>query len=185
MRIGTAMRPAEGQIVSGDAILVMEGEPTIVVVADGLGHGAGAAEPAQAFCHFVRSRSSLPPHQIMGAASTEFVHSRGLAAAVLRVDLAARRFSYCGVGNIDLHAKSSSPIRPISAPGIVGRPVRKILHFDYSVAPGDILVAHTDGISSRFDVEDFSELDAGPMAAAILDRMGRSYDDASCVVIRL
>ncbi|MBI5536411.1 MAG: SpoIIE family protein phosphatase [Deltaproteobacteria bacterium] len=185
MRIGTAMRPAEGQIVSGDALLVLEGQPTTVVVADGLGHGAGAAEPAQAFCHFVRAHSSMGPDRIMSAASTEFVHSRGLAAAVLRIDVAAGKFSYCGVGNIDLHARSSSPIRPISTPGIIGRPVRKILHFDYSLTPGDILVAHTDGISSRFEVEDFAELDSAPMAAAILERLGRSYDDASCVVIRL
>jgi hypothetical protein len=164
--------------------VVVTGAPFVIALADGLGHGEEAATAADAFCSFVRDNPSLPPLELLAQGGRAIAHTRGAAAAVLRVEPLLRRLSFAAVGNIDVRSHGSVPFRPLSAPGIVGRPVRKVLPFDHTFAPGDLVVMHSDGVSSRLELGPLSGLDTQSMAERIVRDFGKDHDDASCVVLR-
>jgi len=51
----------------------------------------------------------------------------------------------------------------------------------------DVLVMHTDGIASHFDVSDYPEIlndDAKTIANNLIKKFGKNDDDATCIVIR-
>jgi serine/threonine protein phosphatase PrpC len=187
MQIDIAKRPMLGQNVSGDLVTVIRGSDrdVLVVVADGLGHGEKAQEAAEAFCAFAELNAGAPLEAIMRDGSRAISATRGAAAALIRIDRGGTRLTFCGVGNIELQATSAEAIRPVCMPGIVGRPLRKVLAFDYPLREGDLLVAHTDGISSRFRLEDYARLPTAEAAARILAEHGKGHDDATCVAIRI
>ena len=186
LELGTAQRPYVGEKVSGDAICILQhGEETLVTVVDGLGHGPKAAEAANAFCGFVESNQFSNLEEIMLGATKDIARTRGAVAALIRINGQEDSMCFCGVGNIELQALSRHPIRPVCTPGIVGRPIRKVLSFSYEMLPGDLMVVHTDGISSRFDLDSYRHLDTPEaMAEAILSEHGKNHDDATCVVFR-
>ena len=183
--IGAAQRPIENETVCGDAFAVFRDRETTIAVADGLGHGAGAAEAALAFCAYVGTHASAGLEQILRGATTCLSPTRGAAAALIRISDQRRHLSFAGIGNIEVQAMSKLPIRPVCTPGIVGRPLRKVLSFDYELNRGDLLAIHSDGISSRFTLAPYSHLDVQSMAEAILADHGKQHDDATCVVVRL
>jgi len=176
-----------GQQVCGDVTSVVRGpgEEVLIVVADGLGHGEKARDAAEAFCAFVEVHAEAPLEAIMRDGSHAVSATRGAAAALIRIHRGVTRLSFCGIGNVELQAASAEAIRPVCLPGIVGRPLRKVLAFDYALREGDLLAAHTDGVSSRFRLEDYAGLDAKEAAARILAEHGKNHDDATCVVIRI
>jgi phosphoserine phosphatase RsbX len=187
MEIEIARRPMVGQSVCGDVASVVRGagDEVLIVVADGLGHGEMARDAAEAFCAFVEVHAEAPLEAIMRDGSHAVSGTRGAAAALIRIDRCRARLSFCGIGNIELQAASAEAIRPVCMPGIVGRPLRKVLAFDYALREGDLLVAHTDGVSSRFHIEDYAQLSSAEAAARILKEHGKGHDDATCVVIRI
>ena len=186
MDIEIAKRPMLGQTVCGDVASVVHTNDggVLIVLADGLGHGTKAHEAAEAFCVFAELHATLPLEAIMRDGSRAIAATRGAAAALLRIGGGVSRFSFCGIGNIEVQANSAEAIRPICMPGIVGRPLRKVLSFDYALSSGDLLVAHTDGISSRFRLEEYAQLPTAEAAARLLAEHGKGHDDATCIVIR-
>jgi hypothetical protein len=162
----------------------VEGAITLVGLVDGLGHGTAAADAAGVFCDYVRAHADVQVTQLLLDASTAMRGTRGAVAALLRFDLAAATASFAGVGNIELRAWGRAPFRPVSMPGVLGRPVRKVVCFTHALSTGDLFVLHSDGVSTRFDLDGERYLDAQPLADLILGRYGKDHDDASCVVVR-
>jgi serine/threonine protein phosphatase PrpC len=183
--IGAASRPAIGELVCGDRFLIVRDEQaTTVAVVDGLGHGPPAAQAASAFCDVVERCPLEPLERLFERASRELAPTRGAAAVVVRIDAAQGTLHFSGVGNVETRAYSRDPIRPVSIPGIVGRHLRRARELRFAIAPGDVLVVFTDGISSRFDVEGDLALEPQALADTILAEHGKGHDDATCVVIR-
>jgi phosphoserine phosphatase RsbX len=184
LEIATIHRPIHGERVCGDVTLVHRGETTLIALADGLGHGPLAAEAAQAFCDYVEHHADAPLEPLLRGASAAVAGTRGLAGAVFRFDERANQVEFAGVGNVEVVALSQSPIRPVCSPGIIGRPIRMIKPYQFAVAHGDLLVMHSDGLSSRMDLQPHKALAPAALAAALLEQYGKQHDDASCVVIR-
>jgi phosphoserine phosphatase RsbX len=184
-RVATALRPYPGERVSGDAVGILEEGPIVdIAVVDGLGHGPEAGAASAAFVEYFEAHHRRQLESVMQGASDAISGTRGAAATLVRVDCGAGRLAYCGVGNVELKAKSTAPIHPVSTPGIVGRRLRKTTYYEYPLTAGDLVVIHTDGISTRFDIEEFEDrADVEAMARAILLEHGKHHDDASCVVI--
>jgi serine/threonine protein phosphatase PrpC len=185
LTIGTVQRPCEGETACGDGFSTELLESGLLVsVVDGLGHGPHAEEAAIAFLDHVASDTSRSLIDIMASAREQLSSTRGAAAALLRFNFEARRVEFTGVGNIAMHSVADVAMHPVSAPGIVGKPVRKLLPFQFDL-PGSALVALcSDGISSRLRLEEFEGLDVQAIAEAILELHGKYYDDATCVVVR-
>jgi len=184
LEIARIHRPIHSERVCGDVSLVHQGATTLIALGDGLGHGPLAAEAAQAFCDYLGQHADDPMERLLRGASAAVSGTRGLAGAVLRIDERAHQVEFAGVGNIELNAVSQSPIRPVCTPGIIGRPIRVIKPYQFDLAPGDLLVMHSDGISSRMDLRPHRTLVPSVIAEALLQQYGKRHDDASCVVVR-
>ena len=180
-----AQRPAVGQTVCGDAVAIIEGKPFVVAIADGLGHGPGAAEASTTFCNFVTEHAEEPLESLMLAANRALTSTRGAAAAILRIDQEQEKLSFVGIGNIELraigHYKSSCPA--ICLPGIVGRPLRRVKAFEAEIHIGDTLALFTDGISTRFELKQYRRIQFCDIASTIMQERGKDHDDATCLVL--
>jgi hypothetical protein len=75
----------------------------------------------------------------------------------------------------------------VSQPGTAGHVARRIEEYTYPWRPGDLLVAHSDGLSTRLDLARYPGLTLRHPAliAGVLYRdAGRELDDATVVVAR-
>ena len=181
-------QPKVGYSVSGDAYLVQEnGAGLLVCLADGLGSGPAAAEAAQTAVDWVSVHSKSPLSQLMQGCHEAIRHTRGAALALLRLDTAARELTFAGVGNVEFHAWSAEPMRPISYPGIVGSRLPSVREFRFSLSPGDLVMLHTDGVSRRFATAGLVERNVGASPQHLVDTISDQYakrnDDATLIVL--
>ena len=181
-----AQRPRLNENVCGDVVTVMtKASGLLVAVADGLGHGELAYEAAKTFCDFVREHAEDGLESIMSNAKASMSKTRGAAAALVHFNEDERVVEFLGVGNIELRSVSKEKISPVSIPGIVGATLRRIRSFRYNLHDDDLFVIFSDGISSRFVLEEYQHLTDREVAEGILAKFGKSHDDATCVVLRI
>lgn len=185
MDIGTAQRPADGETVCGDAMLVIHRGPcSLLVVVDGLGHGPHAAAAAVAFCEYVSSHADEPLDVMLHGADKAVASTRGAAAMIARVDKRAAAIEIAGVGNVALRAWSKERFQPLPMRGVLGRGIRNVRVFRYGLNIGDLFALYSDGISGSFDIDAVKHQGATAIAKSILDGYRKSHDDATCVVAR-
>ncbi len=183
--IGVAQRPAQGETLCGDAYaIVPSGRTTLVALADGLGHGRDAARAAHAFCSHAEEVADRPLDSILSSADRAVAGTRGVAAALLRLDPPGH-FEFAGIGNVVLRVFSRRPIHPLSVAGTLGRRnTRQLRSERFAVEPGDLLVMHTDGVCGSYKLEGLRREPPERVAQQLLEAHGRSHDDATCVVVR-
>ncbi|NJK80489.1 MAG: SpoIIE family protein phosphatase [Chloroflexaceae bacterium] len=184
---GAVCRPKEGQSISGDSYIVLEQTTSVLVgVVDGLGGGEAAAEAADGAIAVIREHPAYSLEQLIRTAHERLHHTRGAVIGLMRMQLAANKMQFVGVGNIGVHVLSSRPIKPISKNGILGYRLPTLLLLDYVYNSGDTFVLYSDGISSRFALDHTSDFTMAPqaLAEAILANYGKHNDDATVVVIR-
>jgi len=182
---GVAIRPCQGEVVCGDAQLVLDdGERMVVAVVDGLGHGPSAATASEAFLEFIAEHPDLPLDQMMLEGSTHIAGTRGAAAALVRIDRASKILTYCGIGNVHFHSAAETPMNPVSLPGIVGHRVRKVMPYEFAMPEEGRFVLCSDGISSRIHLEEYAEkADAQTLADAVFAQHSKAHDDVTCVAV--
>jgi negative regulator of sigma-B (phosphoserine phosphatase) len=188
MEFGIVHRPKSGNHISGDAYLIKEeGDATLICIADGLGSGEAAAEASQAAIRCAEVNSTLPLSDIMTKCHQALRGTRGAVIALMRIRFAESMITFVGVGNIGIHTRSVAPIKPISRNGIVGYRLPRLQEFTYPYTPGDLFVLHTDGISSRFILDDslWKEVqDVQTMADEIAQNVGKDNDDVTILIAR-
>jgi anti-sigma regulatory factor (Ser/Thr protein kinase) len=175
---------------SGDAWAVAspDGRP-VVLVADGLGHGARAAEAAHAAVRAFRRHAGLSAERLVERLHQELRPTRGAAIAVAELSADGDRLRYAGIGNISglLHG-STKTRRMVSLAGTAGHEVRTIRGFEYDWPDdGTLLVMHSDGIATHWDLASYPGLAAhhpALVAGVIYRDHGRRRDDATIVVAR-
>jgi hypothetical protein len=186
LAVGAAQRAAEGESVSGDAFFVStRGEIVTLAIADGLGHGAEAAVAAVRFCEFARAHDERPLDEILRGAHAALADTRGAAAALLRIDPVAGAAQFVGVGNIEIKADSKHSFAPVCTPGIVGARMKRVVPFSLRLAPGDLLVMHSDGVVGLWDLSPYRRRPPQAVADAVLAGFRLARDDATCVVVRV
>jgi anti-sigma regulatory factor (Ser/Thr protein kinase) len=188
LAIGGVCLPVPGEVASGDAWAVewRDGHCVILVV-DGLGHGADAATAAMAAVNALRTRPQLAP-----AALIEFAHgalrsTRGAALAVADIDLAGE-VKYAGIGNIVGVVRAPDAVRHmVSHAGIVGHEVRKIQEFVYPWSQDSMLIMHSDGLTTHWNLDQYPGLTRRhpSLIAGVLYRdFTRGRDDVTVVVAK-
>jgi len=185
-RYGAISVALEGEIECGDAwSLVQDSRGVALFVVDGLGHGTFAAEAARAAVDAFASGPFAEPQEIMVRASGLMSKTRGGAAACAR--LVGDQLSYAGIGNISgtLTAPGKSQ-GLVSHNGTLGLHQRRSQQFTYAREPGAMLIMHSDGLSTRWDLRNHADLLArhpAIIAAALYRDHGRERDDATVVVV--
>ncbi|MGW6007470.1 ATP-binding SpoIIE family protein phosphatase [Streptomyces sp. NPDC055210] len=191
-------RPISGETVCGDAWAVRteesdsdssEDRPAILVMlCDGLGHGPLAARASQAAVKAFQETRDLSPAGALDAIHRALRGTRGGAVAVARVEPAAGRVLYCGIGNVSGFLLGDDGRKGLlSAPGIVGAHMRRLRTFEEPLPAHGALVMHSDGLTERWDHGNLPGLlhhTPLVMAGQLLREAGVRRDDASVVVIK-
>jgi anti-sigma regulatory factor (Ser/Thr protein kinase) len=187
--LGAICLAKAGESVPGDAWTIesVRGWHT-VLVADGLGHGTEAARAALAATRMLASRPNDEPSALIEACHRALAATRGAAVAVGRLNLAERKGSFAGVGNIACRVESPEVRRQlVSHNGTVGHNLRRLQQFEFMVAPDALLIFHTDGLATHWNLSDYPGLanrHPGLVAGVLYRDHERGRDDVTVVVIR-
>ncbi|MDI6100694.1 ATP-binding protein/SpoIIE family protein phosphatase [Actinoplanes sp. NEAU-A12] len=183
-------RPLTGESVSGDACAVREIDGRRqMLVSDGLGHGGLAAAASHEAVRVFREAPAVPPAQMVELLHRALGHTRGAALAVAEADRESAVIRYAGLGNISgtVLAPDGSRRGMVSMPGIAGHQRRQVREYDYPLAPGAIVLMHSDGVVDRWNAADSPGLlirTPAVIAATVLRDAGTRRDDAGVLVAR-
>jgi hypothetical protein len=114
--------------------------------------------------------------------------TRGAAVAVAEIDERAGQLRFVGVGNIACSVTANTGTRSVaSMAGIVGHEMRRINEFTLPFESGATLLAHSDGINTRWKLDQYPGI--RPRHPALLAGLMyrdhvRGRDDASVLVAR-
>ena len=187
--VGAFAVARHGESECGDAWAARnEGDTLTVMVCDGLGHGAAAADASRAATECFRGSVALEPKALLELAHDALRPTRGAALAFAAIDLEARELRYCGVGNICALVVSAGAARHlVSHNGIVGHRAARIAQFNMPWQAGSALVMHSDGVSGRWRADEWAGMwvrKPAIVASAIWRDYSRGNDDATVLVAR-
>lgn len=189
-RIGISQHSLHNDPACGDVWHVaFDGACISALVIDGLGHGEDAERAARAGeTAFARSPFDSPT-LLLEDIHHAMIGTRGGALAIARFDGNADALRFIGIGNIGASLIAPDKSRGLAShPGIVGGQYRKAQPFDYAHVNGHLLIMYSDGLQSRWNLQDYPGLVHRHPAviAAILHRdFCRGRDDVTVLVIAL
>lgn len=187
--IAAVTRTYPGETACGDMVAWwQEGDATLACIVDGLGHGPDAHHAARSLLALVEGQVSVEPTQRLATADRAMRHTRGAAAALVRIDPAAGTITTAAVGNIQGALFAERTLRFDGMPGIVGAGLRPLKPLVVPFVPADILVLWTDGLRPVDLEADPPSLRGDPerLAADLMASHGRASDDCAvlCVAFR-
>ena len=186
---GVMATNAPGESVSGDqwSMIVRDGVLYLMMV-DALGHGVLAHEAARTAIQSFADHGVEHPGAFLRRVHENLRGGRGAAIAVARCDLDRGTLTYAGVGNVSgvIVRKDGRQHGMVSHNGTVGADAITVKEFQYEWMPGERFVMHTDGLQTRWIMNDRPGLSARHPAviAAVLHRdFLRGKDDATILVL--
>lgn len=179
---------APGEQVCGDGWGVACDDGTVsAMVVDGLGHGVGAAEAAQASLAAFEVGRQLGPARLIDKAHAALRATRGAACAVAALDPAGGSIRFAGAGNVMARIVSGIAEKSlITQNGTVGIQIRTVEEQAIAWPEHALVVMFSDGIVSRWQLDDPGLLTRDPslIAAWLIGNFCRGRDDATVVVFR-
>jgi anti-sigma regulatory factor (Ser/Thr protein kinase) len=187
--VGAVCVPKPGETVCGDAWDVrFHKDGATFLVADGLGHGPDARRAAMTAVEVLRRTPDYPAIRLLDHAHGRLRPTRGAAIAVARHEVRSGELHYAGVGNIaGVVVEGAARQAMVSHSGIVGHNVHKSQEYRYRWPRGALVVLHSDGLDTRWDLGAHPGLaDRHPavIAAALFRGHSRTRDDCTVVVAR-
>jgi anti-sigma regulatory factor (Ser/Thr protein kinase) len=186
--VGIVAVQRDGEDVSGDAWAVCNVPSGLqVLLVDGLGHGLLAHDAATLAVETFRSTRGREPVDVLRAIHPAMRSTRGATASVFTIDARARCVTYCGIGNIGAAVVTADRSnRLVSLNGTVGREPVQFKQFEAEWRPGAVLVAHSDGLTTHWRLDQPGLLAKDPtLIAALLFRdYARELDDVTVFVTR-
>jgi len=169
--------------------LAIHGRDISALIVDGLGHGEDAERAARAGEKAFALSPFGAPTLLMEDMHREMIGSRGGAVAFAQFHAGRASLSFTGVGNIGASLIASDKSRGLAShPGIVGGQYRKAQPFDYAHVNGHLLIMYSDGLQSRWNLQDYPGLVHRHPAviATVLHRdFCRGRDDVTVLVVAL
>ena len=177
--------PKLGEHVNGDAVVVRNTSPDgcLFAVIDGLGHGPAAAEASRAAVScLARAELQAPLLTHMKTLHAELRGTRGAAATVCIVR--DRQLEACAVGNVQLSA-AAADVPLVLSSGVLGLRVAKFRVCEASIDRGARIAMFSDGISSKFRLDDCRHLSAQAACELTIERFRKREDDATILIVDL
>ena len=181
--------PVMTEEACGDAwALHQTRERALIMLADGLGHGPDAAEASAAAVDIFDNYSRNGPAEMIERMHATMLSTRGAAVAVTELLWDRRVVRFAGVGNISGRIFSRDAFHNmVSYNGTVGLEARNIVEVTYPWPEDGLLVLHSDGLATHWNLDDYPGL-RGRNPALIAGVLFRDYnrvrDDSTVVVIR-
>lgn len=188
--VGIVRQAKPGEVVCGDSwIARWFADGWVCAVADGLGHGVIAWDAATAIIDAVRrAPARLSPIEIVEEAHQAAKPTRGAAFGVAVLDEGAGVVRFAGVGNIGAVVLNGAERRHlVSHNGIVGHEYRKVSEFSHPWQERSVLLLHSDGIGTQWDLGRYPGLlarDPSLIAGVLYRDFTRGRDDATVVVLK-
>ena len=189
LRIGSVCLPVTGETESGDAwASLSSGTRTLLLMVDGLGHGASAAEAANLAVSIFRTNASRNASELLVLLHLGLRPTRGAAVAVAEIDTGRGTVDYAAVGNIAGRLLTTAGTRAmVSQNGIVGHQARPAPAFTYPWTSDTTLVMHSDGLKNQWKPDAYPGIlrrDPALLAGLLYRDFARERDDSSVVVCR-
>lgn len=188
MNVGVICLPKPGEEACGDGWRVEEdGENrTVVLVADGLGHGVQAAEASRQALKLFAENVQHNSARIVEMLHAGLRSTRGAAVAVADVRRAEGQVHFCGVGNVSASVVLGGAVRNlVSQNGTAGAEARRIQEFVYPWTHESLLVMHSDGLATQWQIGRYPGLrfkDPSIIAGVLYRDYRRERDDATVLV---
>jgi anti-sigma regulatory factor (Ser/Thr protein kinase) len=187
--LGVVSLPIRGELVCGDGWGTRaSADHFFIMVVDGLGHGIFAAEAAREAERVLASSSSSSAAGILYDCHDALKKTRGAAAAIAEISQEKGTLTYAGVGNVTATVLNGQIRRGIANHnGTLGHQTRKIQEFTVPWNKDSLLIMHSDGLGSKWDLNEYPGL-AGKhptIIAAILYRdFQRERDDVTVMAVK-
>ena len=186
---GAVNIPKAGEHCCGDAWAIKEtADRTLVIVADGLGHGTHAARAAEEALRIFHQESNRSPQEIILTMQVALRSTRGASVAVAEVQFEKQIVRYAGVGNIaGVLITPASSKNMVSHNGTVGHELHRVQEFIYPWRNDTLLVLHSDGLQTRWSLANYPGLVARhpSLLAGVLYRdFERGTDDVTVLALR-
>jgi anti-sigma regulatory factor (Ser/Thr protein kinase) len=188
LQFGWVCLPMRGEDANGDACWVehLDGGRTMILLADGLGHGLQAAEASRQAVRLFRQNATLDGPKLLGLLHAGLRSTRGAAVAVADVRHGQHEVRFTGVGNIGGTLITGGATRSmVSQNGTVGAEARRIQEFTYPFADDTLLVMYSDGLASRWQLGQYPglQLKHPSLIAGVLYRDHRRERDDVTVLV--
>lgn len=196
LEIGAVMVAKTGETLCGDGwhLQLTDGKVLILAV-DGLGHGPDANEAASQSIASFRNNAAYSPAETLRQIHSDIRRTRGAVGAVLHINKKSPEVQFCGIGNINGKVFSITTSKTITVTknlisynGILGHNIPNTVHNQLTAMnPGQLLVLHSDGVKSRWDLNKYVDLhrhDASLIAALIYRDFNRGTDDTLVIVAK-
>ena len=176
--------------VCGDAWAVTAGHGrNTVLIVDGLGHGLLAFEAAQQALRVFGEQAGTRPEASLQVLHDAMHGTRGAAAAIAEIDWRGRKLRYAGAGNIvgALVPVEGAASNMVSYNGTLGKEISRFQDFTYPWPDQGLLILHSDGLSSQWDLEPYPGLtrkDPSLIAGVLYRDFANRRDDVVVLVGR-
>ena len=127
----------------------------------GLVTGSKPPWPRRRRCEFSAAHQAQEPAQIVESIHAVLRSTRGAALAIARLDRVGRQVHYAGVGNISgviRDTATGARTSMVSQNGTVGYAVRKVQTYQYPWNDDSLLLMHSDGLATHWDVDRYPGL---------------------------
>jgi anti-sigma regulatory factor (Ser/Thr protein kinase) len=187
--LGATLAPYPGETVCGDNWTWQDtvNGRTIMLV-DGSGHGIEAARAAETAMRTFSQNADAACADLVERMHGALAPTRGGALAVARIDTAAHVVRFVGVGNISAILVNAGKARHmVSHNGTAGHVAPRIREFTYEFTGDPLVILHSDGLTSRWDLASYPGLAVqhpALIAGVLLRDHRRGRDDASVVAMR-
>ena len=191
VRVSGLDAPKPGETVCGDSWNVWESDGhMLIVLADGLGHGPDAARASRTAIEIAEDHRSRKPVEIIDLINRGIRHTRGAAVGVAALDRERGVVTFATLGNIyGRICELDKPSRQmVSMNGTAGGDTRAIIkEFQYPWPAGSVVVVHSDGLATRWELDSYGGLlsrDPALIAGVLFRDYRRLSDDSSVVVAK-
>jgi len=188
--VGVVHQPKEGEPVCGDEWIVRWfRDGWVCAVVDGLGHGVLASDAAKVIVSAIRAATNCRhPAALVAAAHEAAKPTRGAALGVAVRNGEEGVVQFAGVGNIAAVVCEGEQRRHlVSYNGIIGHEYRKLSEITHKWSRQALLVMHSDGIGTNWDMARYPGLaarDPSLIAGVLYRDYSRGRDDTTVVVVK-
>jgi anti-sigma regulatory factor (Ser/Thr protein kinase) len=179
----------EREEVCGDAWEVIETAGVLrAIVVDGLGHGPFAKEAAREAVAVFRSQTTTGVASTLKLVDQALTKTRGAAGAIVELCPAKGQITAAGVGNISMRLLNNGESKSFGCDnGTLGTGVPKIREVMQPWVQGSVLVMHSDGVKTQWNLEDYPGLarrHPGLVTALLYRDFRRERDDVTVIAAR-
>lgn len=191
-----------GSFSLGVVSVAMRGEPmcgdgwgiratadrSFFMVVDGLGHGTLASDAAREAERVLTDSPETSAGGILRDCHDALKKTRGAAAAIAGISREKGTLTYAGIGNVSATVIDGQSRRGIASHnGTLGHQMHKLQEFTVPWNPESILVMHSDGLGTKWDLNQYPGLvnkHPSIIAAVLFRDFYRERDDVTVMIAK-